>query len=124
MIAETQCFLIDIICLLPKDRAVELLVQAPYDELNHLFKMISFKKDEVYHYIRLNEGNIKTLLYEIIFNDFDGYIQSLEIKVDDCKIFEGYDAMEYGMFSKKFNLSNEFKNKYVPLEMCLISKEW
>lgn len=124
MITETQQFFIDVLKLFPVEETSVLLIQASYEELAEIFKKISFKNDDIHQFVKLDRKNIELILFEAIYNDFVGYMQSMEIKVDDRKIFEGYDAMEYGMFSKKFNLPKEFKEKYTKMDMCMISEDW
>jgi len=124
MITETQQFFIDVLKLFPVEETSVLLIQAPYEELDEIFKKISFKNDDIHQFVKLDRKNIELVLFETIYNDFVGYIQSMEIKIDDRKIFEGYDTMEYGMFSKKFNLPKEFKEKYTKMDMCMISEDW
>ncbi|MEL4309112.1 hypothetical protein [Joostella sp. CR20] len=124
MITETQQFFIDVLKLFPVEETSVLLIQAPYEELDEIFKKISFKNDDIHQFVKFDRKNIELVLFETIYNDFVGYIQSIEIKVDDRKIFEGYDTMEYGMFSNKFNLPKEFKEKYTKMDMCMISEDW
>ncbi|TSE03780.1 hypothetical protein [Aquimarina algiphila] len=121
---NTQLFFIDILKQIPLQETSLLLIQAPYEELKPIFKKISFKNDGVHEYIKLNRENIEILLFETIFNDFEGYLQNIEVRLGENKFFEGYDCMQYGMFSKNFDLSNDFKQKYISLEMLLISEDW
>lgn len=124
MMEDNQKFFIDTLGLMPVSKSTVLLVHAPYDDLNVFFEKVSQKKYGVFRHINLIEGNIGILLYEIVFREFCSYIQSLEIVIDGTKIFEGYDGMEYGMFSKEFILPNDFKKEYMENEMCMISIEW
>ena len=121
---ESQQFFLETLKVIPIKESTILLVQAPYEELLSIFEKISFKNDGIYQHIVLNKENIKSLLYEIIYNEFSGYIQSLEILVDGRKIFEGYDGMEYGEFSKNFKLPEDFEKRYIEKDMCLFSDEW
>jgi hypothetical protein len=119
---NTQLFFIDTLKLIPLSETSILLVQAPYDELKQIFEKISFKNENGIEFIKLNIKNIKILLFEIIYNDFEGYLQNATITVENKKIFEGYDCMEYGQFSKNFNLPIEFKRTHKG--MIMISEDW
>lgn len=123
MITENQQFFLDIIKLVPFEKSV-LLLQAPYEEILPVIEKIRYRNDGIHDYIKLNAANREILLFEIIHNSIDEYIQSLDILVDGKKIFEGYDGMEYGLISKDVQLSPEFKEKYIDGNMCGVSREW
>lgn len=123
MITEIQNYFIDILKIVPFEESI-ILIQAPYQEVSETMNKISYKNDGVYFYIKLDRDNRAFLLFEIIYNEIEGYIQSLEILVNDKKFFEGYDGMEYGTISKEILLPQEFKRKYIEGDMCTISTEW
>ena len=50
------------------------------------------------------------------------WIQSIEIRKDEKLLFEGYDSIEYGLFSKNMIIPDWFKNKHV--EDYGISSDW
>jgi len=124
MIAETQTFFIDVLTLIPIDKSL-ILIQSPHDEVLDVLKKMNFKDvDGVFKSIELNKRNREILTDEIIYNNIEEFIHNLEIIVKGEKIFEGYDGMEYGLFSKKYNLPKDFELKYKEKDMYMISKDW
>ena len=124
MITETQQFFIDILKLIPIEKS-SIIIQSPHEEILAVFKKINFKKEsDISESINLDKRSREILTAEIIYNDIEEFIHSLEIRVNDKKIFEGYDGMEYGLFSKDFALPKEFKEKYTKLDMCMVSEDW
>ena len=122
MIADTQQLFIDILRLVPFE--ADLLIQSPHEEVLSVLEDIEHTKGEVFNTIKLSKENRQKLVYEVIYNDIEEYMQSIQIKIGDQLLFEGYDGMEYGTFSKEFHLPPEFLEKYTPKEMVSISNEW
>lgn len=122
MITETQQLFIDILRLMPFE--ADLLIQSPHEEVLSVLENIEHTKSEVFNTIRLSRENRQKLVYEIIYNDIEEYMQSIQIKIGDQLLFEGYDGLEYGTFSREFQLPTEFLEKYTPKEMISISNEW
>ncbi len=124
MITDEQLFIIEVFKLVPLNRA-ELLIQSPHLEILDMLRRMNFKeKIEGFKAIKLNKKNREILTDEIIYNDIHQYIHQLKIFVDGEKIFEGYDGLEYGIFSKKFNIPESFKKRYKSKDMLMISEDW
>jgi hypothetical protein len=79
---------------------------------------------EYYKKIVLGEANKKKLLMEIKNHNIEEDFQSIEIRINNQILFEGYDCMEYGMVSKNFEIPLWFINKYIKNDMCSISNDW
>jgi hypothetical protein len=124
MITETQQFFIDILKLIPIEKS-SIIIRSPHEEILFALKAMNLKREnDISEPIVLNKRNREILTAEILYNNIEEFIHSLEIRVDNKKIFEGYDGMEYGMFSKEFNLTKEFKEKYTTMDMCMVSENW
>ena len=122
MITDTQQLFIDILRLMPFE--ADLLIQSPHEEVLSVLEDIEHTKDGVFNTIRLSRENRQRLVYEVIYNDIEEYMQSIQIKIGDQLLFEGYDGLEYGTFSREFQLPTEFLEEYTPKEMVSISNEW
>lgn len=123
MMTETQQFILEILEFIPVDESV-LIVQSPHEEVLSVLRVIVDNKKNDFETIKFSKKNRKILIEEIKDNGIEEYIHRLEVLIKDKKIFEGYDGMEYGMFSKEFNLPKEFKEKYTKMDMCMISEDW
>ncbi len=67
----------------------------------------------------------KEILNKIIeVENCEKYFQSVEIKINNKLIFEGYDGMVYGTISKDLQLPNSFIKAHKENEMYIVSKEW
>jgi hypothetical protein len=122
MIADTQQLFIDILRLMPFE--ADLLIQSPHEEVLSVLEDIEHTKGEVFNTVRLSRENRQKLIYEVIYNDIEEYMQSIQIKIGDQLLFEGYDGLEYGTFSREFQLPSEFLEEYTPKKMVSISNEW
>jgi len=123
MMTETQQFILEILEFIPVDESV-LIVQSPHEEVLSVLRIIVDNKKNDFETIKFSKKNRKILIEEIKDNGIEEYIHRLEVLIKDKKVFEGYDGMEYAMFSKEFNLPKEFKEKYTKMDMCMISEDW
>ncbi len=124
MIVDTQQFFIDTLRLIPFENAT-ILIQSPHEEVLSVLDKMEFKEEgSAFKSIQLNRRNREIFIFEIVYNGIEEYMQSLEIRIGNTKVFEGYDGMEYGMFSKDFILPEDFKEEYTQKDMCMVSKDW
>ena len=118
---ETQCFLIDIIKIVP-DGSV-CFIQAPSLDNFEFQKLMNLSEFIYFQQVILTSEN-KELLSELIkLEQIEQYFHSLEIRSDGDLLIRGTDGMEMGIFSSKLDLPSDFENKYTSLGMCLISND-
>jgi hypothetical protein len=119
---ETQSYIIDIINLVP-DQSI-CFIQAPSLESAEFQNLMTPSSFPYYQQLILSPIN-KGLLINLIVNEcIEDNFQSLEIRLDGELLFEGYDGMEYGLISKKVNLTNKFRDNYINRDMCAVSNDW
>jgi len=116
-----KSFIIDVINLMPEDSSA--FIQAPSLEAESIVKRMEKTEFEYYTSLKLSRENKDLLIQEIINNDIEDYIQSIEIKNNGQLLFEGFDGVEFGTISSHMNLPEEF-SKYLTEEICTISNDW
>jgi hypothetical protein len=120
--SENQAFCIDIINLVPIGSTC--FIQAPNLENSKILNLMTPSKYAYYREIKLTELNKKILIEEILSNNIQEEFQSIEIKVNNKLLFEGYDGMEFGVITNTIVLPNWFVDKHIKTDMCAISEEW
>ena len=119
---KEQSFLIDIIEIMTLDSI--LFIQAPSLEFKPVIDLMKETNFEYYKLIYLNDANKKVLIDAIISDNIQDSIHSLEIRKDNCLLFEAFDRMEYGEISNQITLPRKFVENYIEEKMCIISKTW
>lgn len=115
---ETQSFFIDIIQLVPEGSIC--LIQAPSIDDYEFQQVMKPSEFPYFQQIVLTAEN-KQLLCELAeHKQVEEYFHSLKIRQEEDFLFEAYDGMEIGTFSKKFQLPSDFINKYKHLGCLLI----
>ena len=115
-------FFTDVLSILPIE--IDLYIQSPDLEDSYLLEMIKDSDFSYYKLIHLNSQNRSRFIEELKNNCIVEYIQSIEIKKDLELLFEGYDGIESGQFSKKVSIPTWFKEKYKENWNYSISTEW
>ena len=86
--------------------------------------MTSRSPYDYYEQITLTSAN-KSLLNKIIVDEsIEEYFHSIEIRLNDKLLFNGYDGVAYGMISKTLPLTDSFKKNFIDHQMCTVSEEW
>jgi len=117
-----QNYFIAVINQMPANSIIFL--QASDLKIKNILDILHQSELKYYKWLLLNEKNKELLINEITNNNLQDNIESLEIRKDDKLLFEGFDKMDYGVISKDIYLSNEFIEKFVKGDMCIISSEW
>lgn len=116
-----KSFIIDVINLMPEESIA--LMQAPSLEVASIVERMEKTEFEYYNSLSLSKENKELLIQEIINNDIQDHIHSIEIRNNGQLLFEGFDGVEFGTISKHINLPVDF-SKYITEEICTISNEW
>lgn len=119
---ENNSLLLDVISILPD--GVDCYIQAPSLEDEVILGLMSPTQHEYYKSIKLEGVNKEVFLQRVKNNPIEEYFHSVEIKLDDKLLFEGYDGIEFGTISNTIKLPEWFREKYIKAEMCNISNEW
>lgn len=119
---ETQKFFIDVLKLMPID--ISLYIQSPHEEVLGVLNEIGCTQEDVYHVVSMNDEVLGFLIEKVIEGSIEEFIHSIQIKKGNELLFEGYDGLEYGVFSKEITIPNDFKRTYEANGMLLISNEW
>ncbi|MES2330368.1 MAG: hypothetical protein V4539_12245 [Bacteroidota bacterium] len=119
---DTQTYFIDIINLVPNNSIC--FIQAPSLENSSLLNVLTPSPFAYYKQIILTVLNKEILNKIIEVENCEKYFQSVEIKINNKLIFEGYDGMVYGTISKDLQLPNSFIKAHKENEMYIVSKEW
>ena len=113
-------FFIDTLKMVPLD--ADCYIQAPDLDKNIVKTIVEICDMPYYIKIRLHAENIVHLV-NLEFNcNISQWIQSMEIRNGSDLLFEGYDAVRYGTFSKNMSMPTWFKEKYQ--EDFFISNDW
>jgi hypothetical protein len=119
---ETQTFFIETIKLVP-DGSV-CFIQAPSIDDYDFQQTVQTSEFPYFQQLVLTLENKERLSELVKMKPLEEYFQSLEIRQEGTLLFEAFDGMEIGTFSKKFILPDEFENKYKSLGMLTVSSEW
>ena len=115
-------FFIDVLNILPQN--VKCFIQAPSLENEAIQGMIIKSEYEYFELIPINEPNKSLFIKEILAHPIVNYINSVEIRLDNKLLFEGYDGIEYGILSNSVKIPQWFIDKYASEDMYMISNEW
>lgn len=115
-------FFIDVIAILPQE--IDCYIQAPSLEDKIIINMMRQTEYDYYTCIHLNEANKRVFIERLRNSTVVEYFHSIEIKKDLILLFEGYDGIESGTFSKTVNIPSWFKEKYKENWIYSISKDW
>lgn len=119
---NTQSYLIEIVNLVPDDSI--FYVQAPScDHINYI-KLVTNSKFPYYNQVTLTLSNKKSLIDLIVNDNIVDYFQSIEIRLNEVLLFEGYDGMEYGTISQNLRLTETFIHNFIKKDMCIVSTDW
>lgn len=117
-----QSLLLDVITILPNE--IDCYIQAPSLEDDVILSLMNTTKNDYYKCIKLT-GPAKDIFMERIVNfQIEGYFQSIEIRLNEKLLFEGYDGVEFGIISNTIRIPQWFVNKYLKTGMCSTAKDW
>lgn len=119
---DTQKFFIDVLKLMPSD--ISLYIQSPHEEVTEVLNEIGCTQENVYKVVSLNEESLAFLIASVLQGSIEEYIHCIQIKQENNLLFEGYDGLEYGVFSKEIVIPDDFKETHEANEMFLVSNEW
>lgn len=115
-------FFIDTLNILPLN--TECLIQAP--SLDNIF-FLSLMSETDYNYyksIHLDNEHKMEIINILKKYPIIDYFQKIEIRDNKSLLFEGFDGLDFGIFSKNINIPDWFRNKYSQDEMYIISSDW
>jgi hypothetical protein len=114
-------FFVDILKILPDK--LECFIQAPSLKNPVIERMFQDSGYNYYKLLQLDKTRKDEIIKQEIETSFAMFIQNIKIKVNGILLFEGFDGVEYGTFSKEMFIPEWFKIKYIP-DICMISTEW
>jgi len=115
-------FFVDVLNILPDN--IKCFFQAPSLENETIQGMMTQSEYVYFNLIIVNEVNKNIFIKEILAHPIVDYINSIEIRLNNKLLFEGYDGLEYGTFSNSVIIPQWFTDKYASEEMYMISNEW
>jgi len=119
---NNEIFFVDALAILPAD--IDCYIQAPSLEDKIVLNMMHKTQYDYYRCIHLDESNRRLFIQRLKQNTVVEYFNNIEIKVDKILLFEGYDGIESGRFSKTVNIPSWFKEKYKEGWDYSISQDW
>ena len=117
---NSKSFLIDVIRIVPEGS--DCYVQAPSLDDKETLELMKPSEYSYYKIIKLEGLNKIKFIERLKTGDIGQYMQSMEIKIGQRILFEGWDGIEFGLISKTIILPHWFIDKYK--DMYDISKEW
>ena len=118
---QNGLFFLDILSIVPlKD--TRCFIQAP--GIEGLSSVLSKTDDPAIMVMDCNKSTIEIIKNKIIYSNIQDNIMYISIKNNDITLYEGYDGVEYGVFSKNINIPQWFRDKYKPSGWYEISDEW
>ena len=115
-------FFVDVIRILPD--ATDCYIQAPSLDDEIILNLMSSTSQGYYKLIKLIDDNKLALIQRVKDFQVEEFFHSVEIKLKDKLLFEGYDGVEFGIISKTVNLPKWFIDTYVTAKICNISNDW
>ena len=113
-------FFLDIIRLFSTD--CDCYLQAPDLDKDLIHDLMDDCSIPYYVKIRLTMENTSKFMDLESHYHISQWIQSMEIRKDEKLLFEGYDSIEYGLFSKEITIPDWFRCKHE--EDFGISPDW
>ena len=120
--SNKKTLLVDVISILPDE--VDCYIQAPSLEDVVILGLMSTTRYEYYKCIKLNSPNKEIFINRVMGYPIEEYFQSVEIRLNDKILFEGYDGVEFGIISNSIKLPEWFMDTYIKTGMCNSSNEW
>ncbi len=118
---QNGLFFLDILSIVPP-KGTRCFIQAP--GIEGLSTVLSKTDDPAIMVMDCNKSTIEILKNKIIYSNIQDNIMYISIKNNDITLFEGYDGVEYGIFSKNVIIPQWFRNKYKPNGWYEISDDW
>lgn len=113
-------FFLDIIRLFSTD--CDCYLQAPDMDKELIKNLMDDCTIPYYVKIRITVENALRLTDLESHHHISQWIQSMEVRKDEKLLFEGYDSVEYGLFSKEITIPDWFRSKHG--EDFGISPDW
>ncbi len=117
-----ELFFIDVMKIMPS--TVDLYFYAPGLEDHIILKMIKNTNEETTKWIHLDEKGKNLFLSRLSEEIIIEFFQWLQIKVNGNTLFEGFDGIESGIFSRNINIPKWFVEKYKNEGVYSLSNEW
>lgn len=114
-------FLLDLLSMVSSDNIV-CYIQAP--DIENLYSILSISDDPALMLMKTDAISLKIIEEEIKLNNIQDYIQYITFIKGNNVIYEGYDGLEYGIFSKYFNIPHWFIEKYEKYDCYGIATTW
>ncbi len=104
-------FFIDVILFMPYN--VDCYIQAPDLDIDLIRNLIVSCNIPYYERVKLTPNSKAQIINLESQFQISQWIQSMEIRKDSELLFEGYDSVNYGLFSKNITIPYWFKNKHI-----------
>lgn len=118
---QEKSLFIDVLKLVPEGST--LFIQAPSSDNSWLNSKMENTEYNYYKSLILTPENLSSFIKEILDNDMQKDIQSIEIRNNGQLLFEGFDGLDFGTISKHINFPAEF-SKHLIEKICTISNDW
>jgi hypothetical protein len=117
-----ESLLIDVLNILPE--GVDCYIQAPSLEDEVVLSMMNDTEFNYYKIIKLDDITKEKFLERVKNYPISVYFQSIEIRLKNKLLFEGYDGVEFGIISYTIVLPEWFVAKNIKTKTCGVSNEW
>ncbi len=118
---QNGLFFLDILSI-ALENSMACYIQAP--DLEETSLVLSRTNDPALRRIEVGATNMDMIEKEVQFNNIQDFMTYIVIKNNTSIIFEGYDGLNFGIFSKYFCIPDWFRKKYEHLDIYGISSEW
>ena len=116
-------FFLDILSIMPRNDTM-FYIQASDVFQDGFLSIVSETDDPALLQVKYNEATQEVLKEMISNNDINDYFEYIAMVNDGRTLFEGYDGVDFGLFSKDFNIPIWFSDKYKRGDKYEISVDW
>ena len=117
---QNGLFFLDVLSIMPKDGTL-CYIQAPDLEDSLVMQKTD---DPTLMLMRFDNDSLDKIKIKIMLDDIQDFIMYISIRNNGIIYFEGYDGIEFGIFSKFFHIPRWFIKKYKQENRYGISTDW
>lgn len=99
-------------------------IQAPSCDNPKMLKLMQPSQFDYYTQVPLTIANRQQLVNLVNDEHVEQEFQSIEIRLGDKLLFEGFDGLEIGTISKTVQLPVNFVQNYIHSGQCSVSDRW
>lgn len=118
---QNGSFFLDLLSIIPLDGTV-CCIQAP--DIEGLSSVLSETDDPTLMLLKTDSHSREIIKKAVQQNNIQDYMQYIIFTDNGRTIFEGYDGLEYGIFSNSFDIPHWFAERYEQKDIYGISTMW